>query len=86
MGAVSPYAVKLQVRNIDLVGTGVGNLYALSTLGSIAGTLLTSFYLITLMGIRKIIVLEGALLLLMGIIVWGVHLRSKNGHKETGPL
>ena len=86
MGAVSPYAVKLQVRNIDLVGTGVGNLYALSTLGSIAGTLLTSFYLITLMGIRKIIVLEGALLLLMGIIVWGVHLRSENGRKKPLPL
>ena len=81
MGAVSPYAVKLQVRNIDLVGTGVGNLYALSTLGSIAGTLLTAFYLITLMGVRKIIVLEGALLVLIGIIVWAVQLRSSRPPK-----
>ncbi len=39
MGAVSPYAVKLQVKNLDWLGTGVGNLYALSSLGSIIGPL-----------------------------------------------
>ena len=77
MGAVIPYAVKLQVKNINLLGTGVGNLYALSSLGSIIGTLLTAFYLITMFGVRKIIVGEGILLVLMAVIVLGLYFRLK---------
>ncbi len=73
MGAVSPFAVKLQVKNISLLGSGVGNLYALSSLGSIFGTLLTSFYLITLVGVRKIIFVEGLLLLLMAVSALCLH-------------
>jgi hypothetical protein len=77
MGAVSPFAVKLQVKNINLLGSGVGNLYALSSSGSIFGTLLTAFYLITLIGVRKIIVAEGVLLILMALAIWGVHNRLR---------
>lgn len=70
LGAVSPYAVKLQVKNLNWLGTGVGNLYALSSLGSILGTLLTAFYLITWFGVRKIIVFEGILLILISLLLW----------------
>ncbi len=77
MGAVSPYAVKLQVKNISNLGRGVGNLYALSSLGSIVGTLLTSFYLITLMGVRKIIFVEGGILILAALAVCVVGMRRK---------
>jgi len=72
LGAVSPYAVKLQVKDFAWLGTGVGNLYALSSLGSIVGTLLTSFYLITWIGVRMIIQLEGGLLLCAALVVWMV--------------
>ena len=77
MGAVSPFAVKLQVKNINLLGSGVGNLYALSSLGSIFGTLLTAFYLITLVGVRKIIFAEGILLLIMAGAAWSCRFRSR---------
>jgi len=77
MGAVSPFAVKLQVKNFNLLGSGVGNLYALSSLGSIIGTLLTAFYLITLIGVRTIIVAEGALLLFMAGAAGYGHYRLK---------
>jgi hypothetical protein len=77
MGAVSPYAVKLQVKNISKLGRGVGNLYALSSLGSIVGTLLTSFYLITLMGVRKIIITEGGILIMAALAVYLVGMRRK---------
>ncbi len=77
MGAVSPYAVKLQIRNLHGLGTGVGNLYALSSLGSILGTLITSFYLITLLGVRKIILIEGGLLLFAASIVFLAQYRIK---------
>ena len=82
MGAVIPYAVKLQVKTIDLLGTEVGNLYALSSLGSIIGTMLTTFYLITMFGVRKIIIGEGIILVLIAMIVLGHCFHLKNGIKE----
>ncbi|MEE8277223.1 MAG: fused MFS/spermidine synthase, partial [Thermoanaerobaculia bacterium] len=38
-GTVSPYAVRLAARDLAQVGNTAGRLYALSTLGSLAGTL-----------------------------------------------
>lgn len=83
MGAVSPYAVKLQVDSLRWLGTGVGNLYALSSLGSIVGTLLTSFYLITLVGVRTIIVIEGLLLLLAGGVVMLVRAKHRSEGEDV---
>jgi MFS family permease len=77
MGAIIPYAVKLKVKNIELLGTGVGTIYAFSSLGSIIGTLLTSFYLITMFGVRKIVFGEGILLVLMSVIVLGLYFHLK---------
>ncbi|MEW6233833.1 MAG: fused MFS/spermidine synthase [Candidatus Omnitrophota bacterium] len=83
MGAVSPYAVKLQVKNLRWLGTGVGNLYALSSLGSILGTLLTSFYLIVWIGVRWIIVAEGILLLATACAVWIFDILRYRRQRET---
>ncbi len=47
------------------VGNTVGNLYALSTVGSIAGTLATSFYLIAIAGVNTLILSQGVLLLII---------------------
>jgi len=77
MGSVIPYAVKLHVKRLDLLGTQVGNLYAISSIGSIAGTILTSFYLITWFGVRRIILGEGILLIIMALGVAGFHLHLK---------
>src|SRR5665648_670250 len=46
LGMVSPYAVKLKIKNLDTSASTVGNLYAISTTGSIFGTFLAGFYLI----------------------------------------
>lgn len=45
-GMISPYAVRLLVRRADHSGESAGFLYFVSTAGSSAGTLLTSFYLV----------------------------------------
>jgi len=63
LGAVSPYAARLTICSVHTSGSTVGSLYALSTLGSIAGTLLTSFYLITVAGVQSLIMAQGVLLL-----------------------
>jgi len=45
-GMVSPYAVRLLVDERSAAGAAAGRLYFVSTFGSAAGTLLTSFYLV----------------------------------------
>jgi len=50
LGVVSPFAAKLRLLNVKKSGQTIGNLYAISTLGSIIGTFLAGFYLIPAFG------------------------------------
>ena len=50
LGMVSPYAVRMAVKQVENSGSTVGNLYAISTFGSIVGTFLAGFYLIPNIG------------------------------------
>ena len=62
IGMVSPLAVRLGVRHLDAVGTAAGRYAALSAAGSIAGTLLTAFFLIPAFPVpRLLLLLAGAL-------------------------
>lgn len=54
-GMISPYAVRLLVSDVHKAGSSAGTLYFCSTIGSAAGTLITSFYLILLFEIFDII-------------------------------
>lgn len=63
MGATSPFAIKLAATDLATVGNTAGILYAISTAGSIVGTLLTAFVLIPAMGVRAILYTLGAALL-----------------------
>jgi len=45
-GMVSPYAVRIIIKDRDSSGRDAGYLYFVSTLGSSAGTLLTSFFFV----------------------------------------
>jgi hypothetical protein len=53
-GMVSPYAVRLLVQESRLSGQQAGSLYFVSTFGSAAGTLCTSFYLVLVLDIMQI--------------------------------
>jgi spermidine synthase len=53
LGAVSPYALRLAVADVERAGTVAGRLYAVSTAGSLAGTLLSALVLIPLVGTRR---------------------------------
>jgi spermidine synthase len=70
LGTVSPFAVRLQARAVTSVGTTAGGLYAVSTAGSIAGTLVTAFYLITVLGVGNIVHALGLTLLLAAVAVF----------------
>jgi len=53
LGAVSPYAVRLAVTEVERAGEVAGRLYALSTAGSLVGTLLSALVFIPLVGTRR---------------------------------
>jgi spermidine synthase len=53
LGAVSPYAIRLSVSRVEEAGTVAGRLYALSTAGSLLGTLVSALLFIPLVGTRR---------------------------------
>src|ERR1700742_1912484 len=53
LGTVSPWAIRLSVTDVEGAGTVSGRLYALSTAGSLLGTLSASLLFIPLLGTRR---------------------------------
>jgi spermidine synthase len=62
MGSVSPYAIRLDAADRERLGRSSGTLYAISTCGSIFGTIVTAFWLIPFAGIDNLTYLLGAAL------------------------
>ncbi len=52
-GCVSPWAVRLSVRDVRQAGRTAGSLYAISTIGSLIGAYLTALVLIPTVGTRR---------------------------------
>jgi hypothetical protein len=75
LGAVSPYTAKLAICSLHTSGKTIGTLYALSTLGSIVGTLATSFYLIAIAGVKVLIMAQGGILLLIAAVLFYANIR-----------
>lgn len=67
LGMVSPYAVKLKIENLNTTGSTVGNLYAISTAGSIIGTFLSGFYLIPQFGTNKLLLILSITLIVIAL-------------------
>jgi protein-S-isoprenylcysteine O-methyltransferase Ste14 len=72
LGMLSPYSVRLLVRESNQSGQVAGKLYFVSTLGSALGTIITSFYLVLWFDINVIIYSFCLLLACLGIfaIIW----------------
>ena len=83
LGIVSPYTAKLMICNLRTSGKTIGTLYALSTFGSIIGTLVTSFYLITVAGVSALIMWQGALLIAAAIPLFFMNLRCSTAHIDS---
>lgn len=67
LGMVSPYAVKLKLNSLNTSGSTVGNLYAISTAGSIIGTFLSGFYLIPHFGTNKLLIILSMTLIIVSL-------------------
>lgn len=80
MAMVSPLGVSLAAsRGIERIGRSAGGLYAVSTAGSIVGTLATSFWLIPLLSLEPLVVAIGFTLLAAAVCALALPLF----HKET---
>jgi predicted membrane-bound spermidine synthase len=67
LGFVTPYAIRLKMRSVSDSGATVGRLYALSTIGSIAGTFAAGFLLIPFVGSNRTLYLIAASLLAISL-------------------
>ncbi|MFA6437001.1 MAG: fused MFS/spermidine synthase [Candidatus Paceibacterota bacterium] len=72
LGMVSPYALKLKIKNIQTSGKTAGTLYALSTLGSIFGTFLAGFWLIPYFKLEHILFGISLVLILTSIMAYSL--------------
>jgi spermidine synthase len=71
LGCVSPFALRLTVRDVGSSGGAAGRIYALSTVGSILGTFLPVLLLIPWIGTRRtFLLLAMSLLALSALAQW----------------
>jgi predicted membrane-bound spermidine synthase len=72
LGMYSPFAIRLLLRSAQNSGRVSGAVYGISTVGSIAGTLGTTFVLIPTIGARAITLALGALGTICGLALLAV--------------
>ena len=70
LGFVSPFAIRLLTKDERSSGRSSGSLYALSTFGSILGAFLPVLWMIPTFGVRRTLIIFGALLFLASL--WGL--------------
>ena len=66
-GMVSPYAVRLLATDVRVTGKSAGMLYFVSTFGSAAGTIITSFYMVLWFELNQIFIGMIAISLIVGL-------------------
>jgi spermidine synthase len=69
LGMTGPIAVRLATTDLRGAGQGVGSVYAISTAGSLVGTLVTAFWLIPTFETDQILVGGAILLIVLGATV-----------------
>lgn len=69
LGMISPITASMALKNARYTGSTVGTVYAWGAMGSIFGTFLAGFYLISTFGTQHIVWMTAAVLALLGIAV-----------------
>jgi len=69
LGMVFPYVAKLKLNNLNISGSTIGNLYAISTSGSILGTFFSGFYLIPYFGTNQLLIILFITLIIVSLVL-----------------
>jgi predicted membrane-bound spermidine synthase len=67
LGTVAPYVSRLSVQTVDETGRTIGNLYAISTVGSLVGTFLAALLLIPTIGTHRTFIVFALSLALVSV-------------------
>jgi len=78
IGSLLPIITGILATKTHKAGSAAGNVYSASTAGSIIGTLFTSFYMISWMGVSKGIILLGSLLIINAAFCLIYHFKSRS--------
>jgi predicted membrane-bound spermidine synthase len=73
LGTVAPYVSRLSVQSVEETGRTIGNLYAISTVGSLVGTFLAALLLIPTIGTHRtfiVFALALAIVSVPGLRLW----------------
>ena len=68
LGMTAPFVSRLEIRDVGRSGSAIGGTFAVSTVGSIGGTFLTSFYLMETVGVFNTIAGCGVFALVLGAL------------------
>ena len=68
LGMVSPVVAKIAVRDLDVAGRTMGRIYAAGAVGSIVGTFVTGFILISWLGSHVVVWTVAVLLFFLGLL------------------
>ena len=68
LGTASPWAIRLSVDDVEHAGAVAGRLYAISTVGSLLGTMLSALLLIPFAGTQRTFIIFGVMLALVGAL------------------
>ena len=79
LGCLSPFAIRLGVQDVAEAGRVSGQIYAISTMGSLLGTYLPVLFVIPLAGSRLTAVFFGTFLLIVGLIGWWFTAENRSG-------
>ena len=69
LAMVSIYTLRMETKKISEIGSTNGTIYAISTIGSLVGVFLTSFYLIPTFSLSSILFIISSVLLLIGVVL-----------------
>lgn len=76
LGMYLPFAVRLVLKSVASTGRVTGGLYAVSTLGSVFGTLVTTFLLIPTVGTRAITYIAAVIVVLSALSLCAVKIED----------
>jgi predicted membrane-bound spermidine synthase len=80
LGMVGPYVVRLRAERIDSIGSTAGAIFAVSTCGSVVGTLLVGFVLLPGFRTQSILLgLSAVLVALAAVVFMKARVRSDSG-------
>lgn len=81
LGMAGPFVIRMATERLEKVGSTAGNVYAISTIGSVLGTLLLGFYLLPLFGTYTILLVLAFILLCLSLALAGYEtVRKRRKH------